>query len=403
MAAGFRPRSEAELAETVAWAAAERAPLAVHGNNSLAGLGRPVQTDHDLDLLGFAGISLYEPEELVMRAGAGTPLAEIVATLAEARQQLAFEPPELAPLYGGAAGGATIGGVFACNLSGPRRIQAGAARDHILGLRAVSGRGEVFKAGGRVVKNVSGYDLCKVLAGSYGTLAALSEVTFKVMPAPEKTRTLLAVGLDPAAGVDLLCRAAGAPLDVSGLAHVAAGPAARSAVDYVAAAGGPVTAIRIEGTAASVAARFATLKELAATATVEELHGHNSARFWREVGGATLIDDGRAVLWRISVAPTAAPGVLDRLGSKAEVVLDWSGGLIWLALTPSDDGGAGRVRAAVAEVGGHATLIRAPDAIRARVDVFQPQPAPLAGLSARLKQAFDPHGILNPGRMYPGV
>ena len=170
------------------------------GHGSKRAIGRPAQTDLTLDLSALSGITLYEPEELVLSAKAATPLAEIEALVAAKGQQLAFEPMDYATLLGGVAGRGTIGGALAANLSGPRRIKAGAARDHFLGFSAVSGRGETFKSGGRVVKNVTGYDLCKLIAGSWGTLAAMTEVTIKVLPAAETEETLLIRGLEPAPG-----------------------------------------------------------------------------------------------------------------------------------------------------------------------------------------------------------
>ena len=212
MSEDLRPTTPEELKELIAWAAAEEAALEILGAGSKRALGRPVEAERRVHLAGLAGITLYEPAELVMAARAGTPLAEIEERLAASQQQLAFEPPDYGLLLGGAAKGGTIGGAFACNLAGPRRIKAGAARDHLLGVQAATGRGELIKSGGRVVKNVTGYDLCKLLTGSFGTLAVMSEVTFKVLPAPPETATLL---LDRAAARARLGRAspgAGQPL-----------------------------------------------------------------------------------------------------------------------------------------------------------------------------------------------
>jgi len=403
----LKPGDAEQVREAVAWAAAEETPLEVLGGGSKRHLGRPVQVTHGLELSALSGITLYEPEELVLGARAGTPLAEIAAALAEHRQQLAFEPPDYGPLLGGAAGRQTLGGVLACNLSGPRRVKAGAARDHFLGFKAVSGRGEAFKAGGRVVKNVTGYDLCKLICGSYGTLAVMTEVTVKVLPASEKTRTVLVFGLDDAAAVAAMARALNSAHEVSGAAHLPAAMAAASAVAYVGDAGAAVTALRLEGPAPSVAYRCDALKALLAPlGAVEELHGMNSGRFWGEVRDlAPLAAMPDRLLWRLSVPPASGARVVAAIGRElpAAAYYDWGGGLIWLTLPPSDDAGHREVRAAVAESGGHANLVRAPAAVRAAVPVFQPQAEVLAGLSARVKAGFDPRGVLNPGRMYPGV
>jgi glycolate oxidase FAD binding subunit len=396
---GFARDAE-DVRQIVADAAAAGTPLEVVGRGSKRDLGRPVQAAATLDLSALSGITLYEPEELVMSAGAGTPLAEIERALAEKNQRLAFEPMDMGPLYGGPAEAASIGGVFAANLSGSGRLRHGAARDHLLGLKGVNGLGELFKSGSRVVKNVTGYDLCKLMAGSHGTLAAMTEVTFKVMPRPEKTRSVLILGLDDSRAREAMSAALGSPHEVVAAAHLPASVARGSAVSYVAGAGTSVTAMRVEGPAPSVEHRCAALRqELAGFGATEELHGANSDTLWREIrDAAAFAGDGRN-LWRLSVAPSEGPGVIARLAAKSDArwFFDWGGGLVWLSLPPSADAGASLVRGALA--GGHATLIRADASVRAAVPVFQPQPAPLAALARRVKESFDPKGILNPGRL----
>ncbi|HZD25842.1 MAG TPA: FAD-binding protein, partial [Alphaproteobacteria bacterium] len=258
----LQPADAAQVEEVVRWAVSSTTPLELVGGGGKRGLGRPVAAEHRLALSRLRGVSLYEPEELVLSAGPGTPLSEIEALLAQRGQLLAFEAPDYAGLYGTEPGRQTLGGVIAANLSGPRRIKAGAARDHFLGVEGVSGRGEAFKSGGRVMKNVTGYDLCKLMAGSHGTLAALTALTIKVLPAPEKTRTVLLFGQDPAAAVVALAEAAGSPHEVSGFAHLPADVAARSGVSYVGGAGAAVTAVRVEGPGPSVEHRTAALREL---------------------------------------------------------------------------------------------------------------------------------------------
>ncbi|MBM3556882.1 MAG: FAD-binding protein, partial [Alphaproteobacteria bacterium] len=375
MSESYLPTEEKDLVALIAWAAAEGKRVELMGGGTKRGLGHAVAADLVVNLRAFAGVRNYEPEELVVSAGAGTNLAEIEAVLRQSGQRLAFEPGEWAPLWGGAAGKQTLGGALAAAVSGPRRIKDGAARDHILGLRAVSGRGEAFKAGGRVVKNVTGFDLSKLAVGSFGTLAALTEVTLKVMPLPEKTRTLLVLGLDDEAAIRLLCRAAGSSHEVSGLAHLPRGIAARSAVGYVKNAGAAVTALRVEGPAPSVAVRLEALKVMAkGLGALEELHGTNSAAFWQEVASASAFAGEIRPLWRLSVPPAEGPEVVAGIRAAcpaAEAYYDWSGGLIWLALPETEDAGAGLVRATV---NGHATLMRASHALRAKVAVFQPEP-----------------------------
>ena len=407
MSSVLKPANEDEVLRTVAAALADKVALEIVGNGSKRGWGHAATASHVLDLSALAGITLYEPNELVLTAGVGTGLSEINQALAANSQMLAFEPADYGPLLGGAADGATIGGVLACNLSGPRRIRAGAARDHFLGFSAVSGRGEAIKAGGRVVKNVTGYDMPKLLAGSFGTLAALTEVTVKVLPVPEMTRTVLVMGLDDEDAVAAMAQGLRSPHDVSAAAHLPADIAAGSSVSYVAAAGSAVTAVRVEGPRPSVEARCAALRQLlAGSGDIEELHSHNSARLWREVADVTPFadQDGRAV-WRVSVPPFDGAAVAAEIAEicPAAHYFDWGGGLIWTALEAGDDAAHEAVRGAMGRDGGHATLIRGSDAQRAAAPVFEPLAAGAAGLTRRIKEGFDPERILNPGRMYEGV
>jgi len=404
----FKPETADRVVEAVAWAAAEGQPLEVFGRGSKRGFGRPVQAAHGIDLSGLTGITLYEPEELVLSARAGTPLAEIEAALTAECQQLDFEPGDLGPLLGAGTGQGSMGGMLACNLAGPRRIKAGAARDHFLGANAVSGRGEAFKCGGRVVKNVTGYDLCKLLAGSYGTLAILTDVTVKVMPAPERTRTVLLLGLDDTGARRAMTRALQSSHEVSGAAHLPAAIAARSAVSYIARAGGAVTVLRVEGPGPSVAYRCAALREdLADLAESEELHSMNSAALWRELRDvAPFVGQPERPVWRVSVPPQDGARLVAAVAQDldAEYFYDWGGGLVWLApLDAGEDAGAAKLHAALGVAGGHATLIRASTEVRAAVPVFQPQEPAKAALTERIKDGFDPKRVLNPGRMYAGV
>ena len=404
----LRPTTGEEVREAVAWAMSAGRRLDLVCGGTKRGLGRPVAADTVLDLAGMAGISLYEPEELVLTAGPGTRLQEIADRLAQRGQCLAFEPPDLGPLLGGAAGGATLGGVIATNLSGPRRPKAGAARDHFLGFKAVSGRGALFKSGGRVVKNVTGYDLPKLMAGSYGTLAVMTEITVKVLPAAEKLRTVLLGGRDDRQGAAAMSRALSSRHDVSAAAHLPAAIAAMSSVERVRRLGGAVTALRIEGPEPSVLVRCEALRALfAPDHRVDELHGRNSTALWREIGGAACFAaPPHTLVWRLSVPPAEGPSIVKaiRRSVPAEAFYDWGGGLVGLAL-PGEAAAAGAPpgRAAVARAGGHAALIRAPEALRRTCPVFQPPPPGLAALSARIKEAFDPGAVLNSGRMYDGI
>jgi len=335
---------------------------------------------------------------LVLTAKSGTPLREITEALAAKNQHLAFEPVASAGLFGPSNEGGSIGGVLAANLAGPRRPMAGSARDHFLGFHAVNGMGEAFKAGGKVVKNVTGYDLPKLLAGSMGTLAALTEVTVKVLPAPEKQRTVLVPVADAVAGHRHLVTQMQGTFEIDGAAFLPARLAARSAVDMVRAPGCAVAALRLSGSPGSVADRCAGLRAALGVPS-EELHSMRSRDLWAEIRDvAPLLPESGACLWRISVPPSAGAGIAAALAQGDEWLMDWGGGLLWIARAEASAADAARVRAALAECGGHATLMRGPEALRRDIDVFA-QEAP-AALLRRVKEAFDPHGILNPGRMY---
>jgi glycolate oxidase FAD binding subunit len=375
----IQPADAKQLGETVA---AATSPFAVESSGSKRGLGRAVDDLPVLSLAAFNRVTLYEPEELVLEAGSATPLGDIEALLAKSNQRLAFEPPNYARILRSNSRG-TIGGMIACNLSGPRRIVAGAARDHILGVSGVNGRGEFFKAGGRVVKNVTGYDIAKLLTGSFGTLAALTSITMKVLPAPETEATLLARILDVDEAGRLMRAAMQSPFDVAGAA----------CIPHVA------MVLRLEGIAVSVKSRTESLiRHL--NHSFDILDEVKSRAFWKGVRDIDHIAAGedRAV-WRISVAPSKGPGLAETLARETggNFSLDWAGGLIWLDVPATGDAYAQKIRSLIGT--GHATLFSAPEATRRSVDVFHPQPGALSDLTRRVKQAFDPRGLLNPYRM----
>jgi glycolate oxidase FAD binding subunit len=401
----FTPSTSDDVLSVVRWSAGEETPLEIIGHGSKRGIGRPLQTEHTLDLSGLAGVTLYEPEELVLSARAGTPMADIERLIAEKGQELAFEPIDYGRLLGGEAGRGTIGGTLAANLAGPRRVKAGAARDHVLGIHAVSGRGEAYKSGGRVVKNVTGYDLSKGLAGSWGTLAVATDVTFKVLPAAETEITLAVRDLQDAGTAAALAVAMGSSCEVSGAAHLPEGIADKVAGGVL--GNRPATLIRVEGFGPSVAYRVARLKELLRGAPeIDEIPVETSRAVWRDIRDCIPFADGTPKpVWRVSVAPSEGwkLALALRMEAPASAFFDWQGGLVWLRIETGGDPEADLVRRLVAKCGGgHATLVRASPTWRNVVAIFEPQPAPLAALSQRLKNEFDPKGILNPGRMAAG-
>jgi glycolate oxidase FAD binding subunit len=406
----LKVRDAKDAEEVVRAAIAGEQPLEIIGHGSKRLIGQPMATNALLDLSALNAVTSYEPNELIITVQAGAPLADVLSLIDSKNQQFAFEPIDTAPLLGTPKLG-TIGGMIGAGLAGPRRIKAGGARDHLLGAHAVSGFGDSFKAGGRVVKNVTGYDLCKLLAGSWGTLAVMTEVTLKVMPRPESERTLVLRGLDDVSANRAMTAALGSPFDVSGAAHVpnSAIRAGGGGFADLGSSPGAVTLLRLEGITASAAHRAAALARLLAPfGAAEILQDAASASVWSSVRDVTPFAAGGALgawpVWRI-VCPPASGGTLgEQLARETggEVIYDWGGSLIWAALPPRPDAQAALVRRRAGAVAGHATLIRASDEVRRNVDVFHPQPAGLAGLSERVRQSFDPKNILNRGRMLRG-
>ena len=391
------------MLEAVQWAVSEESSLEIIGHGSKREIGHPMETDEVLDLSDLTGITLYEPDELVLSAKAGTSMAEIVAAIAAENQELQFEPMDYGPLLGGDPGQGTIGGLLGANLSGPRRIKAGAARDHILGIMAVSGRGEVFKSGGRVVKNVTGYDLSKGLTGSWGTLAVATDVTVKVMPKAETESTVIVRGLLDEAATTVMAVAMGSAAEISGAAHLPEYIASRVLAGRL--GKDPATLLRLEGVGPSVDYRLGALvKLLEGVGKIEQLHGDESRALWRDIRDVRPFwDDPLMNIWRLSVPPSKGHEIVFQIRQQTtvEAFFDWQGGLVWLAC--DDDEAHETIRGVIkSNGGGHATLVRADEMTRLVAPVFQPQPEPLAALSKRLKENFDPKGVLNPGRMVEG-
>jgi len=378
------PRDEADLVELVAATAASKGHLLIEGGGSRSRVGAPpAEGATPVDLGAFSGVIDYEPTELVLTAGPATPMDEIEALLAANNQMLAFEPPRHAHLCGRAGAVPTLGGALASNAAGPRRLSAGAARDHFLGFRAVSGRGEAFKAGGKVVKNVTGFDLSKIMAGSWGTLAVLTEVSVKVLPRPPFTATLVLTGLDPARACAAMARACASPAPITGAAHLQIHD------------GRPATLLRLEGFEPSVRVRIDALRSLLAEFDrAELLESGDSLNLWREIGEVTPLSPPTTPLWRVSIPAAQAPALVSGLPPETWM-MDWAGGLIWLAAEtpPRLPGRDGQV-----QYWGGALTTSAPSA------ADQLSPATVR-ISQGLKAAFDPADVLNRGRLFlpPGA
>ncbi|MCK0151510.1 FAD-binding protein [Marivita sp. S6314] len=366
----MRPETEADLAEAIA---AAKGPLSIQGGGT-----RGVRLDGDVvQTGGMHGITLYEPGSLTMVVRAGTPLSEVETALAAEGQRLAFEPMDHRGLMG-TSGAPTIGGVVAANVSGPRRVSVGACRDFMLGVRFVDGAGTVVKNGGRVMKNVTGYDLVKLMTGSWGTLGVLTEVSLKVLPKPETAACVLIDNLSTPAAIDAMAKALSSPFEVSGAAHIPVG------MDDA-----PVTMLRLEGFAGSVAYRAKEVAALFKDCAVRiEDNAEAVSKGWAWVRDVVPFYDAEGDVWKLSCTPSDAAALADQAGAQ-EVIFDWGGGLIWMRVGTGTD-----LRKRLGAFDGHATLVRGTGQPK-----FQPEPAALAVLSAGLRNKFDPKGILNAGLM----
>lgn len=406
MESNFKPETAAQVLEVISWAVANDSPLEIQGGGSKQAIGRPLKVQSTLSLAGLTGITLYEPEELILRARVGTTIEEIETILRDKNQELAFEPPDMTHLLGTRDTQSTIGGILATNLSGPRRIKSGAARDHFLGVAAISGRAEEFKSGGRVVKNVTGYDLCKGLSCSWGTLAVMTEVTLKVLPSAEKVTTLVVSGLNDAEAITAMSVAMNSSCEVSGAAHLPEIIAAQSPSNEISSLGASATLLRLEGFGPSVESRTTQLEVLLASmGSITKFS--DDADIWQGIRDVLYFgENAKSAVWRLSVPPRQGANVTAAIATEmagAKFYFDWAGGLIWLAVPELNNASADAIRKCLEASGGHATLIRASKATRETTEIFEPLAEGLMGLTTKLKDNFDPSGVLNPGRMYANI
>lgn len=383
-----QPTTEQELIALVSDVAARGAHCELRGGGSKATMGADREVEI-IDMRGFAGVVEYDPPELVLTVRAATPLREVQRLVESEGQMLAFDPFDHGALLGGETGRATIGGIVAAGVAGSQRLSTGGARDHLLGFTAVSGRGERFVAGAKVVKNVTGYDLPKLMAGSWGRLAAMTELTLKVLPKPRVVRSIAIEGLDHKQACRAMSQAMGSPAEVAAAAHLHENAGAPS-----------MTVFRLQGFAPSVVARCAQLPDI--------LRNHGVATLLPELEADAVWDAIRTVaplagaptLWRISVPPSQAPTIIDRFAARgARWVLDWAGGLIWLAF----EGHAAEIRSSAEAAGGHAMLIRASSEFRAAVPMQHPRTYGVAAIEQRVRRAFDPAGIFESGRFLDDI
>jgi|RhiMethySRZTD1v2_1073278.scaffolds.fasta_scaffold152650_2 glycolate oxidase FAD binding subunit len=393
-------KSEAEVADAVLAAVSDKSPFEIVSSGSKRDYGRPVSAERTLDVSALKGVIKYEPEELVFTARAATPMKDIEATLAERKQMLGFEPVDWGALFGGDSGRATLAGALTTNACGARRVKAGAVRDHVIGCRFVNGSGETIKAGGHVIKNVTGFDVPKLMCGAFGTLGVLTELTLRVVPLPARTVAFAVPMPSAEAGLRALRQAAVLPVDPTGLAYLPEAALKASVAARAASFGGVagVSVIRVEGAMSALTEKLALLRQTFAGFDVATFNDGVTASLFREIGAGGLFVNRATDVWRLCVPSSAAHEAVQRSGAEFWYA-DWAGGMLWLAL-PGDEQTATRLRAITARLGGHATLMRASAAARATLPVFEPEAPTRAGLTRAVKAAFDPHRLFNPDRMF---
>lgn len=382
------PNHVGDVAEIVREANTSRQRGEIVGGGTKRSLGGPVDADFQLDLSAISGVETYEPEELVMKVRAGTPVSHIRQVLAEKNQHLSFEPPHYAALFGTSTAEDTIGGIVACNLSGPRRILTGSVRDAVLGIEAVNGRGETFKGGGQTVKNVTGYDIPRLLTGSFGVLAVITSITLKLHPAPAREVTLMLTGLSDTAAIQVLSGALRMPLDISAAVHLSGRLSPT------------ITAVRLEGFSESTAARGRELgKYLEKIGAVTSLEGDESATFWRRQRDLSdFASDPGACVWRLLLPVTQAARVVGAI--RGEVLYDWGGSQVFIKTSVDAAQSQGTIlRTLAGEAVGSACLFKAPAALRLDLGTFHPRPRAYQELAERIRTSFDPNNVLNPGKL----
>ncbi len=388
--------SEREIVDAVREARVAKLPFDIVAGGTKHAFGRPqALSERTLDVGRLRGIQNYEPEELILTVKPGTRLTEIELVLSEKGQRLGFDPPDSAALFG-AGGVSTIGGAVSADWSGSVRVRHGGARDSLLGLRGVNGFAEAFKAGGKVVKNVTGFDIPKLACGAFGTLCVLTELTFRVFPKASHAATLMLRDVAPQEGFQALRRIWSSPLEATGLAYIA--PLAIA--ELLGEVGKGAALFRVEGEPEPLKEKVQMLRSALGARDVKDV-ALGDAAFARLSAGAPFAATGHDV-WKIGVPPSEAPRTAEAIGTELWYG-DLAGGVLWFGLEPDNAASIAKLRAAVARAGGHATLVRAGLPTRKRVAVFPQETPERAELTRRVKAAFDPLSLFNPGRMYEGI
>jgi len=406
------PKNEKELAEIIKKFYKSNYPIEVLGSGSKRQIGKQLQCTKTISLSKLDGIIEYLPEELYIKIKAGTNIEKIESELKKNKQELAFEPIDFGYLFLGKSNYGTAGGQVACNISGPRRFKSGSIRDHILGFRAVNGRGEIIKSGGTVVKNVTGYDLSKLICGSYGTLVALTEITFKVLPLAEESKTLVIHDLTIDSSPHYLEKAISSSNEVSGASFLPIDPICKNCemnientfklndLEYK----GSLTAIRVEGSKQSINERVENLKKELNILNfkVSILETFQSEILWRKIKNLEFFSKTKNNIFRISIPPSECAKLIYELPNMFKYFLDWGGALIWMEACKLSEKKFESIRTKVVKHNGYISMIKNSNQLPFVEDVFTINSARF-NISQNIKKSFDPKGILNPGKMYTGI
>ena len=404
MAEIYSPSSENEVVDFIKDSYSLQTPIEISGNNSKP-IGRLIQCSKSLQFKNFNGIVEYLPEELYIKVKSGTSLALIEAELDKKNQELAFEPSDMGFLYSGKSNKGSVGGAVACNLSGSRRFRAGALRDHILGFCGVNGKGEIIKSGGTVVKNVTGYDVSKLITGSYGTLVALTEIVLKVQPKNEESQTLLINNINLKMALNVFSKAMHTSVEISGACFYPAKISKFFKLNDLD-TNTSITAIRLEGPKISVTERVNTLKKLFSDykTTISVLENYQSRIFWQNTTDLQFFNNSKNVVAKIILPPLNADQLMNNFeNEELKYVVDWAGNLIWVELPENDSVLLKHLRTEILKLSGHMTIIKAPNHVRIREDFLTTVDENIKVLSLKIKESFDPKKILNPGKMYSGI
>ena len=406
------PQNEIEVSNFIKKFYKSNVPIELIGSGSKRKIGKPLQCSKTLSLTKLNGIIEYLPEELYIKVKACTSIQQIEEELKKNKQQLAFEPIDFGYLFNGKSNCGTAAGQVACNISGSRRFKVGSVRDHVLGFRGVNGKGEIIKSGGNVVKNVTGYDLSKLVCGSYGTLIALTEITFKVLPAPEVSKTLIIHDQKIEAATFLLEQAISSSNDVSGAAFFPIEPKVPGCVMNIEKTfklndlkyGGSLTTIRIEGSKKSINLRIQNLiDELKiVNFNISILDTYQSEIFWNKVKSLEFFSSSKNNILRIVIPPSECVQLVYQLSNKFKYYLDWGGALMWMEAFELSEEMFESIRKKVVKHGGYVTMIKNSDYLPYVEDVFTINRGRF-DISQNIKKSFDPKRILNPGKMYTGI